>query len=131
MGWSDVRHHYEDYCPEDCAPSWRTLSDSKHTARTPKGCEACGGAIMPGQRYRKIVALEDGDFRIHCYHENPAECAASALAREEQERRDMEAMHEELGHYWTVQAEVMERSDALDADLWSRIAEHFVYGAEP
>lgn len=130
MGWSDVRHHYEDYSPEDCAPSWRTLSDSKHTARTPKGCQICAGTISPGQRYRKLVALTEGEFNIICSHEDCGQCAAAGREREEAERRSMEAYHAKWDRAARVWMEEDARCDALDADLWARIAEHFAPGGE-
>lgn len=77
---------HEDYDPQDCAPDWRTLSTSSHTARTPKTCQICQGPIEPGQRYKKMVALIDGEFAVLCDHEDKDVCRTMAAAVERHDR---------------------------------------------
>ena len=92
MGWSDVRHHYEDGDPEDAWPDHKVLTTGAHTARKPHPCMICEGSIMPGERYRKVVALLDGKFIIDCTHEDGDACRAMAKQVDEWRRAESAEM---------------------------------------
>ena len=52
-----------DLFAADREPAYdRLLSDYLHWARKPHFCPTCQETIKPGEIYRKIVAVEDGDL---------------------------------------------------------------------
>ena len=119
-------HHCEDLEPDD-GSDWKTLSTSEHTARKGHGCENCEGLIAPGQRYKKIAALDDGEFKIIRSHADRSECIAAGKAREEMEQKEAEWRALEWGRAWVVEQEENERWDAHMDDLLLLTWEHAVY----
>lgn len=63
------------YSPQDLGwdpgdpPSYKSLEPRKtYVARKHHECYVCNEAIEPGQRYRRIVHLLDGEFEILKWH---------------------------------------------------------------
>ena len=82
-----------EYPPTDdtAAPIQRVLRDSWHTARKAHRCAYCREDILPGDRYRRIVLISDGELSTIAMHhmtmKNPetgiAECDPTATPKEE------------------------------------------------
>lgn len=76
--WDEVSHHYQDYEPP-YEPD--TLTD-QHTATKWHDCAACGGLIMPGQRYDKAVwREEDGRWCMTKTHVDEEFCRSTRQTR--------------------------------------------------
>lgn len=53
----------------DGAPSWQDISCTRPRARKEHICSICRRCINVGERYTRLVALEDGLFTIIRQHE--------------------------------------------------------------
>ena len=50
------------------APDSSVLSDRTHRARKTHYCDGCNEEILPGETYRLIVGVCDGEFGVLKYH---------------------------------------------------------------
>ena len=71
MQWPNDQGFIEE---DNDYPTVVVLSHKHHTARTTHTCSVCKSDIEPGQRYEKMVMLEDDEFRILKQHDDLCEC---------------------------------------------------------
>lgn len=71
MGWSDVRHHYQDDEPPEI--DFRMLRVRSGTVKRGRRCTVCKGKIPAGKGYLENVAMVDGRFEyaVSCRPEGP------------------------------------------------------------
>lgn len=98
MKWSDIVMEQDEY-----EPDYKLLGDDQHCARKMHTCDDCGGLITPGQYYRLVRALDEGEFKVTKWHIDKEQCRAAHEDLLDWEHQMHEIMGDILRQEWVLE----------------------------
>ena len=99
-----------DYEEPDC--DVRVLKDRVSVARKPHSCNGCDfGGIKPGEKYRLVVLIEEGRFKIErfCTHSE----FDGSFGQCRRDSQGLEDRHKSMEEWLAKDAQAWAESDAL------------------